>query len=172
MMKSLLVLCLLLTSSILSCADPANKQKESPVPSGAEGSQAGSYGTEMTGEPLPMANNEQTIQVKLKTQLVEWGGDGKWHDMYKSDNGNYWVNYGDPYKLILTGKYSSVTVNIKSNSGEVVFSQSGIELLENKEFVVSGPKLIGESDSIYEVEISDGSKIIYRATLESVPGGE
>ncbi|MFN5182749.1 MAG: hypothetical protein ACK5D5_06960 [Bacteroidota bacterium] len=115
---------------------------------------------------------EKTINVKFKTKLVEWGGDGKWHDMFKNDNGSYWVNYSDPFKIILTGNYSDLTVKVKSSAGATIFEKSGIGIPENGEYVVSNAKMMGENETSYTVEIISKDKSLFKGKIESVPGGE
>ena len=71
---------------------------------------------------------EKKLNVSFKTKLVEWGGDGKWHDMFKNDNGSYWVNYSDPFKIILTGYYTNLKIKIKSSNGSTIFDKSDVEV--------------------------------------------
>lgn len=115
---------------------------------------------------------EQKLDVQLQTQLVEWGGDGKWHDMYQNDDGSYWVNYADPFKLILSGNYTNLTVKVKSSGGAAIFNESGISLAKSGSYVVSNDKMMGEYETAYTVEISEDGKKLFTAKIESMPGGE
>lgn len=112
------------------------------------------------------------LKVEYQTKLVEWGGDGKWHKMTQIESGVYWVNYLDPFKFKLSGNYSGLTVLVKSSNGEIIYNKSGIAISVNGSIEISDPKFIGESEITYFLEISDGSKIIYKCKIESMPGGE
>lgn len=116
--------------------------------------------------------NEENLEVSLQTQLVEWGGDGRWHEMYSSEEGRYWVNYSDPFKLILNGNYSKINVKVKTSNGKVIYSQSNINISEGVPFVISQRNMIGEVETIFNVEIFSKQKLIFKYVIESVPGGE
>jgi hypothetical protein len=115
---------------------------------------------------------EKKINVSFKTKLVEWGGDGKWHDMYKNENGSYWVNYSDPFKIILTGYYTNLKIKIKSSSGSTIFDKSGVEVPLNGEYIISNDKMIGEYETSFDIEIKENDKIVFTGKIESIPGGE
>jgi hypothetical protein len=114
--------------------------------------------------------NELTIDYQ--TQLVEWGGDGQWHEMYKNDNGKYWVNFSDPFKLILNGHYSNLTVKIENSNGNLVYNKSGINVTKKYPYTISHANLIGNEGTNFKVEIYSNEKIILNGLIESVPGGE
>jgi hypothetical protein len=115
---------------------------------------------------------ETKLDLSFKTKLVLWGGDGKWHDMYKNDNGSYWVNYGDPFKIILTGYYTNLKIKIKSSNGSIIFDESGVEVPINSEYVISNDKMVGEYETSFNIEIKNNEKIVFNGKIESVPGGE
>jgi hypothetical protein len=92
--------------------------------------------------------------------------------MDKPDGKNYWVNYSDPFKIILQGNYPGVSIKITSSEGEVIFNKSGIDVTESSEFVASNSKTIGVSDVNFKVEVRDQEKVIYTGDIMSVPGGE
>ena len=115
---------------------------------------------------------EKKLNVSFKTKLVEWGGDGKWHDMFKNDNGSYWVNYSDPFKIILTGYYTNLKIKIKSSNGSTIFDKSDVEVPINGEYIISNDKMIGENETSFNIEIKDNEKIVFNGKIESMPGGE
>jgi archaellum component FlaF (FlaF/FlaG flagellin family) len=114
---------------------------------------------------------EKKLNVSFKTKLVEWGGDGKWHDMFKNDNGSYWVNYSDPFKIILTGYYTDLKIKIKSSNGSTIFDKSGVEVPINGEYIISNDKMIGEYETSFNIEIKENEKILFNGEIESMPGG-
>ena len=115
---------------------------------------------------------EKKLNVSFKTKLVEWGGDGKWHDMFKNDNGSYWVNYSDPFKIILTGYYTNLKIKIKSSNGSTIFDKSDVEVPINGEYIIFNDKMIGENETSFNIEIKDNEIIVFNGKIESVPGGE
>ena len=153
-----------LTASVLfmNCSSP-EKKAETVVPPP----------TDVNSIESPAAAQvEKKLNVILKTKLENWGGDNKWYDMDKTDGKNYWVNYSDPFKVILQGNYPGVSIKITSSNGDVIFTKSGIDVTEASEFVASNSKTKGESDVNYKVEVRDQEKVIYTADIMSVPGGE
>ena len=154
----------LVISSILftSCNNADNKtQSENAISDSTENTiKSDTLNTEKVVTETPK-ETEKILNVKLKTKLVEWGGDGKWHDMFKNDNGSYWVNYSDPFKIILTGNYSDLTVKVKSSAGATIFEKSGVEIPENGEYIVSNSKMMGENETSYTVEISSTCSFIF-----------
>ena len=153
-----------LTASVLfmNCSSP-EKKAETVVPPPTDVNSIESPAT---------AQVEKKLNVILKTKLENWGGDNKWYDMDKTDGKNYWVNYSDPFKVILQGNYPGVSIKITSSNGDVIFTKSGIDVTEASEFVASNSKTKGESDVNYKVEVRDQEKVIYTADIMSVPGGE
>ena len=133
---------------------------------------------DMTTETTPKKDSpevkqvENQLKVEYQTKLVEWGGDGRWHEMSEMESGVYWVNYLDPFKFKLSGTYPNLSVKVKSSNGETIYNKSGIAISEPGSFEITNPKFIGENEITYFLEISDGSKIIYTCRVESVPGGE
>ena len=117
-------------------------------------------------------NIEKVLNVSFKTKLVEWGGDGKWHDMYKNDNGSYWINYADPFKIILTGNYSDLNIRIKSSSGSTILEETHVKIPDSGEYILSNDQMIGENETNFHIEIKAQDKIIFKGDIESVPGGE
>lgn len=115
---------------------------------------------------------EKTLNVKFKTQLVEWGGDGKWHDMIKENDSSYWVNYSDPFKIVLSGYYTDLSIKIVTSMGDIIFEKTGISVTENKEYVVTNAKMIGGMDTNFNLEIVNNGSLIYKSKIESIPGGE
>jgi hypothetical protein len=115
---------------------------------------------------------ENKLIVDYQTKLVEWGGDGKWHKMSEIESGVYWVNYLDLFKFKLSGNYSGLTVKVTTSMGTVIYEKSGINVAVNGSVEISNPDFIGENETTFFLEISDGSKIIYKCRIESVPGGE
>jgi hypothetical protein len=153
-----------LTASVLfmNCSSP-EKKAETVVPPPTDVNSIESPATTQV---------EKKLNVILKTKLENWGGDNKWYDMDKTDGKNYWVNYSDPFKIILQGNYPGVSIKITSSNGDVIFNKSGIDITETSEFVASNSKTKGESDVNYKVEVRDQEKVIYTADIMSVPGGE
>ena len=153
-----------LTASVLfmNCSSP-EKKAETVVPPPTDVNSIESPATTQV---------EKKLNVILKTKLENWGGDNKWYDMDKTDGKNYWVNYSDPFKVILQGNYPGVTIKITSSNGDVIFNKSGIDVTEASEFVASNSKTKGESDVNYKVEVRDQEKVIYTADIMSVPRGE
>ena len=153
-----------LTASVLfmNCSSP-EKKAETVVPPPTDVNSI---------ESPAKAQVEKKLNVILKTKLENWGGDNKWYDMDKTDGKNYWVNYSDPFKVILQGNYPGVSIKITSSNGDVIFTKSGIDVTEASEFVASNSKTKGESDVNYKVEVRDQEKVIYTADIMSVPGGE
>ena len=136
-----------LTASVLfmNCSSP-EKKAETVVPPP----------TDVNSIESPAAAQvEKKLNVILKTKLENWGGDNKWYDMDKTDGKNYWVNYSDPFKVILQGNYPGVSIKITSSNGDVIFTKSGIDVTEASEFVASNSKTKGESDVNYKVEVRD-----------------
>ncbi len=143
----------------------------SNAPSSAETLPPASSGVDTTKkEPAPSV--EKKLNVLFKTKLVEWGGDGKWHDMSKTDEGSYWVNYGDPIKVILDGNYTDLAVKIKSSTGAIVYNKTNIALAENTPFEITNGKLLGEYETNFTLEVKEKEKIIFSGKIVSVPGGE
>ena len=153
-----------LTASVLfmNCSSP-EKKAETVVPPPTDVNSIESPATTQV---------EKKLNVILKTKLENWGGDNKWYDMDKTDGKNYWVNYSDPFKVILQGNYPGVSIKITSSNGDIIFTKSGIDVTEASEFVASNSKTKGESDVNYKVEVRDQEKVIYTADIMSVPGGE
>lgn len=125
-----------------------------------------------TSKSIQPRKIEKNLNVNFKTQLVAWGGDGKWHDMYKNDNGSYWVNYLDPFKIILTGNYTDLTIKLTSSSGSIIFEKSNVQIPENGEYIISDNKMIGEPETNFSIEIKENNKFLLKGKIESVPGGE
>ena len=115
---------------------------------------------------------KKKLNILFKTKLVEWGGDGKWHDMSKTDEGSYWVNYGDPFKVILDGNYTDLAVKIKSSTGAIMYDKANIALAENTPFEITNGKLLGEYETNFTLEVKEKEKIIFTGKIASVPGGE
>ena len=157
-----------ITASVLfmNCSTPEKKQESVATPS-TNGANTAENPTAPVTTPI-----EKKLNVILKTKLENWGGDNKWYDMDKPDGKNYWVNYSDPFKIILQGNYPAVSIKITSSNGDVIFNKSGIDVTEASEFVASNSKTKGESDVNYKVEVRDQEKVIYTADIMSVPGGE
>jgi hypothetical protein len=155
--------------SLMNCSNSGNQSQSSNLASDT---------TLKNIDNMDIPKNEPTLKVEkklnvsFKTKLVEWGGDGKWHDMYKNDDGSYWVNYADPFKIILTGYYSDLTIKIKSSSGLTVFDKSNVEIPEKGEYIISNDKMIGQNETSFYLEINEKDKIIFKGNIESVPGGE
>lgn len=120
----------------------------------------------------PSQKLEKKLTVKFKTKLVEWGGDGKWHDMYKNDNDKYWVNYSDPFKIILSGAYSGLSIKLKSSSGSIIYDKTNVKIPENGEYIIANEKMVGENETIFDLEIKEDGNLIFKSKIESVPGGE
>ncbi|MFN5911387.1 MAG: hypothetical protein ACK45H_08645, partial [Bacteroidota bacterium] len=78
----------------------------------------------------------------------------------------------DPFKLILSGNYTNLTVKVKSSGGAAIFNESGISLAKSGSYVVSNDKMMGEYETAYTVEISEDGKKLFTAKIESMPGGE
>ena len=112
------------------------------------------------------------LKVEYQTKLDEWGGDGKWHKMSEIESGVFWVNYLDPFKFKLSGNYSGLSVKVTTSMGTVIYDKTGINVSVNGSVEISNSKFIGENETSFSLEISDGSKIIYKCRIESVPGGE
>jgi hypothetical protein len=159
-----------LTASLLfmNCSSPEKKAENAATPA-----TAGANAAENPAASAPASTAvEKKLNVILKTKLENWGGDNKWYDMDKTDGKNYWVNYSDPFKIILQGNYPGVSIKITSSEGEVIFNKSGIDVTESSEFVASNSKTIGVSDVNFKVEVRDQEKVIYTGDIMSVPGGE
>jgi hypothetical protein len=174
MKKVILAFCGIMFSSILFTAcnnSDTNSQAEKTI-SDSISNASKSDTLNVETQATETQQIEKTLNVKLKTKLVEWGGDGKWHDMIKNENGSYWVNYSDPFKIILIGNYSDLTVKVKSSAGATIFDKSGVSIPENGEFVVSNAKMMGESETSFTIEISSKDKSLFKGKIESVPGGE
>jgi hypothetical protein len=112
------------------------------------------------------------LKVVYQTKLVEWGGDGKWHQMSEIESGVFWVNYLDLFRFKLSGNYSGLTVKVTSSTGATIYEKTGINVTANGSVEISNPDFIGENETSFFLEISDGSKIVYKCRIESVPGGE
>jgi hypothetical protein len=112
------------------------------------------------------------LKVEYQTKLVEWGGDGKWHKMSEIESGVFWVNYLDLFKFKLSGNYSGLTVKVTTSMGTIIYEKTGLNVVANGSIEISNPNFIGENETSFFLEISDGSKIVYKCRIESVPGGE
>ena len=159
-----------LATSVLfmNCSSPEKKAENAATPQSN-----GANTTESAAASTPATTQlEKKLNVILKTKLENWGGDNTWQEMDKPDGKNYWVNYSDPFKIILQGNYPGVSIKITSSNGDVIFNKSGIDVTEASEFVASNSKTKGESDVNYKVEVRDQEKVIYTADIMSVPGGE
>jgi hypothetical protein len=121
-------------------------------------------------ESTKQVSNE--LKVVYQTKLVEWGGDGKWHQMSEIESGVFWVNYLDLFRFKLSGNYSGLTVKVTSSTGASIYEKTGINVAVNGSVEISNPDFIGENETSFFLEISDGSKIVYKCRIESVPGGE
>lgn len=121
-------------------------------------------------ESTKQVTNE--LKVEYQTKLVEWGGDGKWHKMSEMESGVFWVNYLDPFKFKLSGNYLGLAVKVTTSMGDTIYEKTGINVAVNGFVEISNPNFIGENERSFYLEISDGSKIIYKCRIESVPGGE
>jgi hypothetical protein len=115
---------------------------------------------------------EKKLNVRLETKLVEWGGDGKWHNSEGGKDNKYFINYSDPFKFILSGNYTDLNIKVKSSNGSTIFDKSGITLPENGEYTIENKKMIGETDATFTLEIKENDKLIYNAKVEGLPGGE
>lgn len=154
---------------LMSCNNSANQPQSSNLATDSTLKDINKIDTLQNELPLKV---EKHIKVSFKTKLVEWGGDGKWHDMYKNDNGSYWVNYSDPFKIIITGYYTDLTIKLKSSSGSIVFEKFNAQIPENGEYIISNDKMIGEYETSFFLEIKEKEKILLKESIESVPGGE
>jgi hypothetical protein len=153
----------------MSCNNSDNQSQPSKIVSDTTPSEINNIDTIKNEEPIKI---EKKLNVGFKTKLVEWGGDGKWHDMYKNGNGSYSVNYADPFKIILTGYYTDLLINIKSSNGLTIFEKSNVEIPEKGEYIITNDKMIGENETNFYLEIKEKDKIIFKGNIESVPGGE
>ncbi|MFM7636861.1 MAG: hypothetical protein ACKO5W_03235 [Crocinitomicaceae bacterium] len=154
---------------LMSCNNSGNQPQSSNLATDSTLKNINKIDTLHNEQPLKA---EKKIKVSFKTKLVEWGGDGKWHDMYKNDNGSYWVNYSDPFKIIITGYYPDLAIKLKSSSGSIIFEKLNAQIPENGEFIISNDKMIGEYETSFFLEIKEMEKILFKGSIESVPGGE
>jgi hypothetical protein len=110
--------------------------------------------------------------LEFLTKLDLWGGDGKWHEMYRNDDGFYWVNHGDPFKIILSGNLIGITVKVSSSKGAVFFDKTYFSDLPSGHLVISDKGMIGVNETLYYLVITKNGKVLRSAVIESVPGGE
>jgi len=149
---------------LMSCNNSGNQPASSNLATDSTLKNINKIDTLQNEQPLKV---EKKIKVSFKTKLVFWGGDGKWHDMYK-DNGSY----SDPFKIIITGYYTDLTIKLKSSSGSIVFEKLNAQIPENGEYIISNDKMIGERETSFFLEIKEKEKILFKGSIESVPGGE
>ena len=121
---------------------------------------------------------KKKLIVKAYTQTINWGGDGKWHDLGIKNGGQVLVNYTDPYKVKLIGNYNNLKVVINSSSGEKIYEKKDFNLETfNGEFLISNSEMYGkvpeDGGSLYfEIIITESDKNIFSAKINSLPGGE
>ena len=154
---------------LVSCNNSGNQPQSSNLTTDSTLKNINKIDTSQNEQPLKV---EKKIKVSFKTKLDNWGGDGKWHDMYKNDNGSYWVNYSDPFKIIITGYYTDLTIKLKSSSGSIVFEKLNTQIPENGEYIISNDKMIGENETSFFLEIKEKEKNLFKGSIESIPGGE
>jgi hypothetical protein len=114
---------------------------------------------------------EKSLFVCPQTKLDTWGGDGKWHAMSEID-GKYWVNYEDPFQILLVGSYQGLTVIVTASNGDVIYKKSDINISGETPFLVQDNLFHGKYDENYNVSIIEENKLIYEAEIMSIPGGE
>ena len=123
---------------------------------------------------LMSVNGQERIDFELRylTKLDFYGGDGKWHNMYRNDDGFYWVNYGDPFKIILTGSCKDLTLRVRSSNNSIVFEESFSSDYLSGKCTISSSKMVGLYETFYYLEIIKNGYIVHNSVIESVPGGE
>ena len=116
--------------------------------------------------------NQMELDLRYLTKLDFYGGDGKWHDMYRHEDGIYWINYGDPFKIIFTGSCKDLTLRVRSFKDVIVFEESfSSDCLAGK-CIMSSSKMVGLYETSYYLEIIKNGSIVYHSVIESGPGGE
>jgi hypothetical protein len=118
------------------------------------------------------AQENGDFNLEFLTKLDLWGGDGKWHEMYRNDDGFYWVNHGDPFKIMLSGNPIGITVKVSSSNGAIFFDRTYSSDLPSGHLVISDKGMIGVSETLYYLVIMKNGKVLRNAVIESVPGGE
>ena len=159
-----------ITLLFIGCNNTNNQSKPNDLTSDTTKNKTNTQIDTTKKEPIRLPENK--LLISFKTKLVEWGGDGKWHDMTQEMDEQYFVNYADPFKIILSGYYTDLTIKIKTSGGKIIFNKSGIEISEKEDYIVKNDKMIGETETNFIVEIKQQDKVLYKGYIESMPGGE
>jgi hypothetical protein len=172
-MKYNIILCftILCSATLLYSCGNSNPETTSKDPS-SDTTKTQVISTVDTAKNQVVVPVEKKLNVRLETKLVEWGGDGKWHKSEGGKDNKYFINYSDPFKFILSGNYKDLNIKVKSSTGSTIFDKSGVALPEDGEYTIENKKMIGESDVTFTLEIKESDKLIYKANVEGLPGGE